>query len=415
MMAFCLTFCLGIASAIGFDGNFAHGDGPLDSRPREFALKAAKIFTAGERGVINHGVIWIADGKIIQVEQADALQLPENLPVVDLGDLWLVPGMHEPHSHVGAGRMDLHDYAYLTNPDLRTLESIEPGHRALDLTVASGVTTQLVISGSGNNMSGFGTLIKSSGDVVDDLAVKVPGSLKIAQAGNPEYWGFGPQRMMMNWNTRGTLERGLEWARKYKKGEADFDLTYENFVGLEDGTVPVSVHTQIYQVVLMTITMQARDLGLKPFIDHGTFDGYRAAPEAAKYGVPAMIGPRNMWFDRTTSQIQGCAAGYYPYTKEGLLLGYNTDAPVLPQEELSYQATMGVRLGHDDPAGALEGLTSQAAQALRCDHISGSLQAGLDADIVAWSGNPLDPRSFVHRVWIRGDLVYDAEKDGRRY
>ena len=99
----------------------------------------------------------------------------------------------------------------------------------------------------------------------------------------------------------------------------------------------------------------------------------------------------------------------------GLLLGYNTDSPVIPQEELSYQAAMGVRFGHDDPPAALKGITANAAQALKCDRISGSLQPGLDADLAAWTGFPLDPRSSVLKVWVRGKLVYDVERDGRRF
>ena len=97
---------------------------------------------------------------------------------------------------------------------------------------------------------------------------------------------------MMNWNTRNTLREGLEWARAYEAGEAEFDPRYEGFIGLANGTVPVSVHTQGFQVVMQTLVMQVQELGLKSFVDHGTFDGYLNAPLAAELGVPIMNGPR---------------------------------------------------------------------------------------------------------------------------
>lgn len=381
------------------------------------AMRAAKVFTSAEPQVVNNGVVVWRGDKIVQVGRLEDLDLPEGLEIVDLGDLWLAPGMVEPHGHVAGSLRDLNDTVYLTNPELRTHEVLEPANPLVRDGLAGGVTSALLIPGSGSNMGGFGMVVKMAGDTVEDIVMRSPGSLKVAQAGNPERWGWdgSRSRMLMNWNTRHTLTRGLEWAKAYEAGEAPMDFELEAFIGLENGSVPVSVHTQIFQVVLQTITMQKRDLGLEAFIDHGTFDGYKNGPLAAAFGVPVMNGPRQFWFDRSDSSIQGCAANWSKAVPEGLLLGYNTDAPVVPQEELSFQAAMGVRLGHDDPAGALRGVTSYSAAALKVDDECGALSPGLDADIVAWDGFPLDPRSSVKMAWVRGKLAYDAERDGRRF
>ena len=377
-------------------------------------VKAAKIFTSSERGVIDNGALVHADGRIVAVGRLAELDVPAGAEVVELGDLWLVPGLHEPHCHVAGSLSDLNDMVYLTNPELSAYPVVEAENPFMRDAVAGGVTTSLLIPGSGTNIGGFGALVKSTGESVKESTVRAVGSLKVAQSGNPERYSWRVDRMMMNWNTRDTLTKGMEWARAYQAGEAEFDPRYEGFLGIAEGKVPVSVHTQIYQVVLMTITMQARDLGLPAFIDHGTFDGYKTAALAAKHGVPVMNGPRQFWFDRSTGKIMGCTAEWSKAVPDGLLLGYNTDSPGIPQEELSYQAAMGVRLGHDDPAGALRGITDYAARALLCDDVCGGLEPGLDADLVAWTGFPLDPRSSVRKAWVRGELVYDAE-DGRRF
>jgi len=377
------------------------------------AVKAAKVFTAGAAGVIDNGVVvWQGDTIVYVGRESDMPAI--TIAVEDLGDVWLVPGLIEPHCHVAGSLSDLNDNIYLTNPQLNTLEVVEPQNPYVLDGVAGGVTTALLIPGSGSNMGGQGTIVKFAGDTVEEAVLKSPGSLKIAQAGNPERWGFGVGRMLMNWNTRNTLQRGLEWAAAWKDGSAAWDPMNAHFVGLLEGTVPPSVHTQIYQVVLMTLTMQVRDLGLQSFVDHGTFDGYKTGFLAAELGVPVMNGPRQFHFDRSLSRIQGNAAGWSEFVDDGLVLGYNTDSPVIPQEELSFQAAMGVRLGHDDAVAALEGMTANAAVALQVQEQVGKLEPGLDADFVAWKGYPVDPRSFVVRSWIDGKVVYRAE-EGRRF
>ncbi len=376
-------------------------------------FSAAKVFTATEEGVIDGGIVAVAEGKIVWVGKAVDSPYTSNHPVENLGNVWLVPGLHEPHCHVAGSLGDLNDNVGLTNPGLDAYSTLDPWNPLLRDAVAGGVTTALLIPGSGSNMGGFGSLVKTSAKTVAEMVVRDPGSLKVAQAGNPERWGYRVGRALMNWNTRRTLQLGLEHARAIKTEAVEADPRWRNFPGLESGEVPVSVHTQIYQVVLQTLTMLKRDLGLQAFVDHGTFDGYKTGFLAAELGVPVMNGPRQVWHDRSRNRIQGCAAGWAE--AEGLLLGYNTDAPVIPQEELPFQAAMGVRYGAGNDVSALEGMTANAAQALLCEDISGSLRPGLDADLVAWTGSPVDPRSWVQKAWVRGELVYDAEKDGRRF
>ena len=97
------------------------------------------------------------------------------------------------------------------------------------------------------------------------------------------------------------------------------------------------------------------------------------------------------------------------------VVGFNTDAPVVPQEELPLQAAMGMRFGFDgsDMQG-VRGITIVPAMVAGLDGQVGSLQAGKDADLVVIDGDPADPRTSVHRVYVNGDLVYDAEETGVR-
>jgi hypothetical protein len=140
-------------------------------------------------------------------------------------------------------------------------------------------------------------------------------------------------------------------------------------------------------------------------------------------GMPVAAGPRQYDFDRNTGQIIGLHAAYYTgeyntwIEKEPGLgwdgVGINTDSPVVPQEELSVQAAMAVRLGLPD-AVALRGLTINPARFFGIEDRVGSLDPGKDADIVVWTGDPIDPRSHVEKVFVNGNIVYDVTQELRR-
>jgi len=400
----------------------AGASGRSDSAP--LAIHARKVLTcAPEAGVIDNAIVLVKDGKIERVGAARGIDVPEGYEHLDLADLWLAPGLIDLHNHTAGGIRDLNDMVYLTNPGLRASASITPNNELQQRAVAGGVTTVLLIPGSGTNMGGQGILLKTAGGGFEDLRVRDPGSLKLAQAGNPERWLIGPGRSFMNYNTRNTFQRGLAYARRRAAGEkVERDIQFDVFPDLLSKKTQVSTHTQIYQVVLTTITMVRRELGLDVFIDHGTFDGYLASPEAEKSGVPAILGPRQVQAPRppfidTDGRINGVAAGYQE--RGHTRIGFNTDAVGgfgIGQEELSLQAAVGCRYGFDNSRmDAVRGVTSVPATTAGLGETVGTIEAGKDADLIVVTGDPLDPRTSVEMVMIRGRLVYDTRKDARRW
>ncbi len=255
--------------------------------------------------------------------------------------------------------------------------------------------------------------------------VRDPGSLKIAQGDNPTRWGYGMSRILMNYTLRFRLRRGRAYARAWDKFEAgegpkpERDLGLDIFRELYAGRTQVSTHTQYYQLVLMSITLLARDFGLPTYIDHGSFDSYKTTPLAKKHGVAAILGPREIMIPRpprfdTDGRIEGTA---WRFQEAGMdEVGFNTDAPVVPQEELSMQAAMGVRYGlRNQRAQGLRGLTIVPARTAGIAHRVGSLEVGKDADIIVTNGDPIDPRTAFSATWVNGVCVYCAERDGRSW
>ena len=406
------------------------------------AIRTRKALTVPLEGeqFVDNAVLLLKEGRIEAVGPAATTPIPAGYEILDVGDQWVMPGMIDLHSHVGSTSFDINEMVFLTNPGLRVSASVVPHNDHLKRAVASGVTTVLYIPGSGVNVGGQGILFKIGHDKFEDALVRNPGSMKLAQAGNPEGWTVGVGRSFMNWNTRAMFDRGMMYAKQWEAFEKDggprpernFDL--DIFRALLAKDTQISTHTQIYQVVMTTLTMVRKGFGIDVYIDHGEMAGYKLAGLAKEIGVNAILGPRVVevptrgfinWTGSNPEGILGIAA---EYQKLGMtMIGFNTDAPVVPAEELFLQAGMAVRYGFEySNLETVRGLTIVPAvtagihepvvqDGRRTTSGVGSLEAGKDADVVVLSGDPADPRTFVHKVFIDGKCVYDIARDRRRF
>jgi hypothetical protein len=393
------------------------------------ALLAKKALTAKWEGdqTIDDAVVIIKDGHIEALGPRSSTAVPVGYAVRDLGALWLMPGIIDLHCHTG-GTGDINDMVYVTNPELRVHCSVLPRNPNFLRQLAAGVTSVLFIPGSGTNSGGQGILIKTGLPNYEDCVLRDPGSLKVAQWGNPERWVIGVGKTFENYHIREMFTQGRAYAKSWTDFEAgtgpkpEHNPRFDVFRDLFAHKTQVSTHTQVAQVVMMTILMIRGEFGLDVYIDHGEFGGYLYAPLAKKMGVPAIVGPRNVdcpdrqyinWVGINPERMEGLAAAYQ---EQGMEVGFNTDCPVIPGEEVFLQSAIGVRFGmHNDRMQAVRGLTIVPARTAGIDNRVGSLEPGKDADVVIISGDPSDPRSHVEGVYVSGRLAYDPAVEGRRF
>ncbi|MCC7169686.1 MAG: amidohydrolase family protein [Planctomycetes bacterium] len=390
------------------------------------AIRTAKALTCKWEGesFVDHALVLVKDGKIQAVGPVGEVAVPQGYELLDVGDMWLMPGMIDLHAHIG-GSFDINDMVYVTQPELKVHASVVPHNSMFKRALASGVTSVLYIPGSGVNSGGQGILVKTGIDEYDEAVIRDPGSLKVAQWGNPERWGPGVGKTWENYHLRDMFRRGKAYADawdQYEKGEGpqpEKRIEMELFRELYGKRTQVSTHTQVYQVVLETLTMIRQEFGIDVYIDHGEVKGYLTAPLAEKLGVSGILGPRNVDMPRlfgmdTDGQWQGIAA---EYQKRGLKkIGFNTDSPVIPEEELQLQVGIAGRFGFEmSNMEGVKGLTIVPAMTAGIADRVGSLEPKKDADIVVISGDPGDPRAHVSLVIINGKRVYDVKVDDRRW
>ena len=390
------------------------------------ALLGSKALVASWDGeqFVDRAVVLVREGKIERCAPRAEVEIPAGYVVVDVGVAWLMPGMIDLHTHIGGTRGDINDMVFQTNEGLRITPAVQPRNDNMLRCLSAGVTTVLFIPGSGTNMGGQGILLKTGLERFEDACLREVGSMKIAQGDNPTRWGYGMGRSLMNFHIRTTVRRGLEYARRWQEWsegrgpKPETDPQYETFRALAAKAAQISTHTQIYQLVHATIRILRQEFGLDVYIDHGEWGGWLAAPEAERLGVPAIVGPREIDTPSGRQYTDGAILSVAGEFQRGGLtkVGFNTDAPVVPAEELPLQAAVSIRYGFDaSEMQAVRGLTIVPAVVAGIDARVGSLEPGKDADVVVITGDPADPRSHVLCVYIEGYEVYRAEEGARTW
>ncbi|MCA8974701.1 MAG: amidohydrolase family protein [Planctomycetes bacterium] len=404
-----LTSIAGLPQA-GDPATAAGSERANDTAAAVTAHLAARILPA-DRDPIDAGVLIERDGIIVAVGSLATTPIPAAATVVDHGDRWLSPGFVDLHHHVSGDGGDINDMVTPINAELRTLDTVKPSADLIARTVAGGVTTTLFIPGSGTNISGFGVLLKMRpGGPLDRMIVRELGAMKVAQGYNPERHSgdLGESRMGSSELLTRALERGKAYAQAWRdhaagRGEApQFDAELEQLRKVFEGEVPVIIHTAGARDCVATARMFQGVFDLKMVLSHGSFDGWLAADALAKWQTPVNLGPRMYQFDRR-GRMQGMCQAYWDAGCHNMSI--NTDAPVIPPEELQLQAAMAIRLGLPY-AAALRALTIVPAQQIGIADRTGSLTVGKDADFQITAGDPLDPRHGPLLVYIEGTRVY---------
>jgi imidazolonepropionase-like amidohydrolase len=370
----------------------------------EFVVQAGRVVTVDGDVLAEGGSVFVSGGRIEDVKPGHVN--PWGAPVRKYEDAWLMPGFVEAHSQGGLWRGS--NERAPNTPFVSVLDGLDPLNDYFTDLLRDGVTTVFVVPGDQTMLGGQGMVVKPTGRTAEEMIVRRDAGLKIA---------FAPRNGTSRMAQLAELRRALTSARGTESKEVASDpddptrsARQVAMSALLEGRLP-AVMTCNAPVDVVNAFSIMDEFGLQGFVRLGG-SGRKALPMLAKRGIgvllPDDIEPLER--DAETGEEERrflaaeCKAAGVPVVIQA------NEASPYGMRSLWYQAAVAVSQGlaRDE---AFRAVSLEPAKVLGVDDRVGSITKGKDANLVLWSGDPMDPMSHVDLVWIEGDEVYDRMKD----
>jgi imidazolonepropionase-like amidohydrolase len=369
------------------------------------------------------GTVLIENGRIAAVGAADAVAVPDGAQMVDAAGAWVLPGFIDAHAHVGVSEeaegwagQDTNEMTEPVTAQVRAIDAINPAELGFRDAISGGVLAVNVNPGSGNPIGGQTVALKCWGRTVDEMALRQPSGMKSALGENPKrVYGDQKKTPSTRLGTAAVIRGALVAAANYlerieaeeRKEEAERkpverDLKLEALGLVLRRQIPWRQHCHRADDIATAIRI-ADEFGYDLVIDHGT-EAHLLADIIAARGIPVIIGP--LLTSRSKVELRNRSlANPGRLANAGVTIAITTDHPVVPVNFLVHQAALAVKDGLDRET-ALRALTINPARIAGIDDKLGSIEPGKDADLVIWSGDPLDVLSRAVRVFVDGAEIY---------
>ncbi len=388
----------------------------IDNDVGEYMMLAIQNGTVatGTGEVFECGKVLIQDGKIVAV--GHGFEAPSDAKVIDATDQYVTPGIIDVHTHLGVYELevgkegqDFNETTSPTTPHVRALDGINPMDPGFKDAIKTGITTVQVMPGSANVIGGEMVVLKTYGNIVDQMVIKSPSGMKSAFGENPKAVYGGKDKVATRMGIaalfRQQFMKAQDYLRDLEKGHAvSRDLGLENLAKVLRGEIPLRAHAHRADDIATVLRLRD-EFNIRVTIEHCT-EGHLIADYIAEKGVRVSVGPTMSSRYKVELANKGFHAAV-ALTKAGVPVSITTDHPVVSIEYLITATANAVKHGLDEKT-ALQAITLNAAKHLEVEHRVGSLEPGKDADVVIWTGNPLDLRNTVVATLIEGNIVYRA-------
>ncbi len=382
-------------------------------------IKNARILT-GSGIVIENGDI-VFDDKIRYVGKKYEGEADE---MIDAAGLTVTPGLIDAHCHVGLfgdavgfEGADANEDSDPIMPQLRAIDGINPQDRAFCDARSAGITTVVTGPGSANAVGGQFAAVKTAGVCVDDMVLRAPCAMKMALGENPKtVYNDKNQSPVTRMGTMALIRELLFKAVNYRdelelyredseeNDKPDLDIKLEAMLPVINKEIPVKIHAHRADDICSAIRL-AKEFDIRVTIEHCS-DGDIIADVLEREKLPVMLGPTLT--DRSKPELKNLSFDTYKNLSDrGIKTAIITDHPEITIENLPLCAALAVQHGMDIEK-ALSAVTLTAAENCGIADRVGSLEAGKDADIAVFTGNPVMFGAKCVMTFIDGKRVYGS-------
>jgi imidazolonepropionase-like amidohydrolase len=371
------------------------------------AITNARIFPVSGP-VIANGTIVMRGGRIVSVGTSKA---PDGARVIDAGGKTVTPGLLDSAVQIGIveiplsgeGTADQNTTDARVSAAFNVIDAFNPRSAVIPVTRVEGITRALVTpGGTGNVFLGQGAVMDFSGAQVPDSVTRAP-AVMVALLGEAGAGVAGGSRSTAMLRLREILDDARDYGvnrvafnakqrRDYSRGRLDLEALQP----VLKGQVPLAI--QANRASDLLAAMRLADEFKVRLVIIGASEGWMVAPQLAAAKVAVVVKPltNNPTFESLGATLENAAR----LSRAGVtvaLASFDTQNSRLLRQEAGNAIANGM-----DRDAALRAVTLTPAQLWGVADRVGSLEAGKDADLVIWSGDPFELTTGAERVFIKG-------------
>ena len=405
--------------------NTAYG---LTAQPKaeRLHIKNATLWTSSQEGVLEGYDLLIRDGRIEKIGQS--LKTPSGYQTLDATGKHLTAGIIDEHSHIALNGGTNEDTDAVT-AEVRIGDVIDPDDISIYRALAGGVTTAQILHGSANPIGGQAQVIQMRwGESAEAMKLKqAPASIKFALGENVKQANWGdnynrrfPQSRM---GVKSLFEEAFNEALAYEKANADYERLRSSQQRKQVAPKPnyrlaavaevlrgerqVHIHSYVQSEILMFLRLaEAYNFRVGTFTH--ILEGYKVADEMAKHGTYAST--FSDWWAYKFEVYDAIPQNTCLMHNKGVLTSINSDDYEM-QRRLNQEAAKSMMYCDMSPIDAWNMVTINPAKQLGIDQLTGSLEAGKQADLVLWNASPLSVYAKVENTWVEGRRYFDRQQD----
>lgn len=399
------------------------------------ALTNARIETISPAGTIPTGTILIRNGQITAI--GANIQPPNDARVINAQGKVITPGFIAPSTNVTVNEVNLLSTTRDDSSGNRLSAGfdiqlgVNPASTLIRVGLQSGVTMAAITPlvgrfsiGSDADDDNDVASIQGGGDGVQTDPALFAGQAAIIRLedGNPDLIVKGKAAVALDLGEAGASHAGgsraaalqfvraaLEDARdfaahraEYARGETrDYGLSridLEALVPVAQGRTPLLIRVSRASDIRQTLRL-AREEKLRIILE-GAQEAWMVANEIAAAKVPVLLDPQDDLpydFEMLGARLDNAAR----LQKAGVLIAIKAkrDFNSLRPIRLNAGTAVAYGLSYNE---ALAAITINPARIWGVADRVGSLEVGKDADLIVWSGDPLETFSYPVAIFVRG-------------
>jgi len=358
---------------------------------------------------IERGTIVIRAGRIAAV--GASVTVPAGARVIDAGGKTVTPGLIDSGVQTGVVEIPLsgEGTADQSTADIRVsaafnvIDAFNGNSTYIPITRVEGITRALVTpGGTGNVFAGQGAVVDFSGAQAPGSVTRGPAAM-VALLGEPGAGVAGGSRATAILRLREMLQDAQDYAvnrvafnaaqrRDYSRSRLDLEALQP----VLKGQIPLVI--QANRASDLLAAMRLGDEFKVRLVLMGAAEGWMVADQLARAKVPVVIKALTdiPSFDSLGATLENAAR----LSRAGVtvvIASFDTQNSRLLRQEAGNAIANG--MARD---AALEAVTLAPARTWGVADRLGSIDAGKDADLVVWSGDPFELTAGAEQVFIKG-------------